>query len=94
MIMLFSTQEGAKIHREQVFAAIMAGDRLHTDFKRSPFNFMDADDLRGIEQGVDHGHRFRSNAGMSLRCLRSILAKVTPQAPVMTQPCAASFFAF
>ncbi len=50
VIVLFGTQEGAQLHRELVCAAVMAGDRLCTDFKRNPFNFKDADDLSGIEQ--------------------------------------------
>lgn len=54
VVVLFGTQEGAKLHRELVCAAIVAGNRLCTDFKRNPFNFKDADDLSGIEQGVNH----------------------------------------
>ncbi len=50
MIVLFGTQEGAQLHREQVLAAVMAGDRLNTGFKGNSLNINDADDLRGIEQ--------------------------------------------
>ncbi len=54
VIVLFGTQEGAQLHRELICAAIMAGNRLNTDFKRNSFHFEDADDLSGIEQRVNH----------------------------------------
>lgn len=50
VIVLLRTQKGAQLHCELVFAAVMGGERLNADFKWNPFNFNDADDLRGIQQ--------------------------------------------
>jgi len=55
VIVFFRAQKSAKLHRELIFAAIMAGDRLNADLKRNAFDFEGADDLGGIEQGVNHG---------------------------------------
>jgi N-sulfoglucosamine sulfohydrolase len=81
VIVLFRTQEDAQLYREQVFNAIMAGDRFDTDFIRNSLNFKDAHDLRGIKQGVNHARNFESDAPVSLRCLHSILAKVCASSP-------------
>ena len=70
VIVFFRPQEGAQLHRELIFAAVMAGDRLYADLKRNSFDFKGADDLGGIEQGVNHVGRFGSHAGVSLPCLR------------------------
>jgi hypothetical protein len=58
VVVLLGTEEGAQLDREQVFAAVMAGERLHTDLIRPVFEGVDAYDLRGVEEGVDHGARF------------------------------------
>lgn len=48
VIVLFRTQKSAKLHRELIFAAVMAGDRFNANLKRNGLHFKDADDLRGI----------------------------------------------
>ncbi len=54
MIVLRRAEEGTQTHRELVAVAVVIGDRLGADFVLSAIKDDGADDLGGVEQGVNH----------------------------------------
>lgn len=54
VVVRLCAEEGAQLHDEEILAAVMAGCRLGADFIRHPVQLDDANDLGGVEQGVDH----------------------------------------
>lgn len=54
VILLLAAQESAEVHRELVRPPVVVGDSFGTDFMRGTVNFDRAEDLCGIEEGVEH----------------------------------------
>ena len=54
VVLLLAAQKRAEVHRELLGAPVMTGDGLGTNFMGNTVDFDCAEDLRGIEQGVEH----------------------------------------
>jgi hypothetical protein len=61
VLLLLAAQEGTKVHRELVRATVVIRDRFRADFVGDTVDFDSAEDLRGIEQGVEHPRMMKTS---------------------------------